>query len=235
MTLSPLNFDIFESHQSFIIVTLRPWVGTTMESVLTDSEKSFLTSQGLGPDDVMDVRGIPQWRWFRQIEEEGKTIALGSKCKAAGHRLRSRRGHCVQCDTSKLGYQAHYAEERYVYIAGSRAARLIKIGNCRDTAQRERQMRSERYGGVGDWDFVYSVRVKRAGAVEDAARARLSRYRVTGEYWKDNELQTGIELLRCSYSQAEAALIEASKGAALGKPWKARGRVGMYEFEAQDA
>jgi hypothetical protein len=46
---------------------------------------------------VTDVRGIPQWRWFEQIEEEGKTVALGSKCKAAGHRLRSRRGHCVQC------------------------------------------------------------------------------------------------------------------------------------------
>jgi T5orf172 domain len=205
-----------------------------MESVLTDTEKGFLTSQGLGADDVMDIRGIPQRLWFHQIEEEGKTVALGSRCKAAGHRLRSRRGHCVQCDTSKLGYQAPHAEERYVYIAGSRSARLIKIGNCRDTAQRERQVRSERYGGVGDWDFVYSVRVKRAGAVEDAARARLSRYRATGEYWKNNELQTGTELLRCSYSQAEAALIEASKGSALGTPWKAHSRVGMYEFEIDD-
>jgi hypothetical protein len=132
-----------------------------MENELTDSERCFLTSQGLGPDDVMDVRGIPQRLWFQWIEKEGKTVALGSRCNAAGHRLRSRRGHCLQCDTSKLGYQAHYAEERYVYIAGSRSARFIKIGNCRDTAQRERQMCSERYGGVGDWDFVYSVRVKR--------------------------------------------------------------------------
>jgi hypothetical protein len=144
-------------------------------------------------------------------------------------------GNCVQCDTSKLGYQAHYAEERYVYIAGSRSARLIKIGNCRDTAQRERQMRSERYGGVGDWDFVYSVRVKRAGAVEDAARALLSRYRVARNYRKDDELQTGVELLQCSYTQAEVALIEASKDMALGTPWKARGRVGMYEFKTDDA
>jgi hypothetical protein len=105
-----------------------------MERVLTDSERCFLASQGLGTDDVMDVRGIPQSLWFQQIEEEGKPVVLGSRCKAAGHRLRSRRGHCIQCDTSKLGYQAHYAEERYVYIAGSRSARLIKIGNCRNTA-----------------------------------------------------------------------------------------------------
>src|SRR5262249_331223 len=99
--------------------------------------------------------------------------------------------------------------------------------------QRERQMRSERYGGVGDWDFVYCVKVKRAGAVEDAARARLSRYRVTGEYWKDNELQTGIELLRCSYSQAEGALMEASNGATLETRWKACSGVGMYEFDVR--
>ena len=149
-----------------------------MESELTDSEKHFLASQGLGPEDVMDVRGYPQWLWFRQIEEEGKTVALGSGCKSAGHRLRSRRGHCVQCDTAKLGYQAHFAENRNVYIAGSRSTRLIKIGNCGNTGQRERQMRSERYGGVGDWEFLYSVLVKRGGAVEDAARARLCRYRV---------------------------------------------------------
>src|SRR5205809_898355 len=76
-----------------------------MEEILTDSEHSFLASQGLDSDDVMDVRGLPQWLWFRRIEKEGKIVALGSRCRAGGHRLRSRRGHCVQCDTSKLGFQ----------------------------------------------------------------------------------------------------------------------------------
>jgi len=81
-----------------------------MEKILTDFEKIFLTSQGLGPDDVMDVRGISHRYLFRRIEEEGKTIALESKCRAAGHRLRLRRGHCVQCDTSK-GRRCHALEQ----------------------------------------------------------------------------------------------------------------------------
>lgn len=202
-----------------------------MDELLSSSEKAFLANQGLGPEDVLDVRGMPQRHWFRLIEEEGKTVALGSKCKARGHRLRSRRGHCIQCDTSKLGYQASFAEERYVYIAGSRSARLLKIGNCRNVIQRERQMRAERYGGIGDWEIVYSVRVKRAGAVEDAARGRLSRHRISRSYWKDNDSQTAVELLRCSYSDAESALIDASNGSALGSPWRARNRIYMYEFD----
>jgi hypothetical protein len=36
------------------------------------------------------------------------------------------------------------------------------------------------------------------------------------------------------HGQAEAAVIEASKKVALGTPWKARSRVGMYEFEIDD-
>ena len=30
----------------------------------------------------MDERGISQWLWFEQIEEEGKTAALGSSGQA---------------------------------------------------------------------------------------------------------------------------------------------------------
>jgi hypothetical protein len=36
----------------------------------------------------MDERGIPQWLWFEQIEEEGKTVALGSSGRAQARRSR---------------------------------------------------------------------------------------------------------------------------------------------------
>ena len=191
-----------------------------MERILTPTELSFLSKQGLGPNDVMDVRGKPQWLWFRRIEEENKTVALGSRCRAAGHRLRSRRGHCVQCDTSKLAYQARHSADQYVYIAGSRSAGLIKIGTCRDCDQRENQLQSESYGGAGDWNIVYSVEVRNAGAVEDSARSSLSRYIVARGYWKNGSRQTAIELLQCSFSRAQNALIAAMKDSTLGEPWE---------------
>jgi hypothetical protein len=181
-----------------------------MKELLTPGELSFLASQGLGSEDVFDARRLPQHYWFRQIDEAGKIVALGSRCRNAGHRLRTRRGHCVQCDPKKLAYQARYRAEQYVYVAGSLSARLIKIGTCVDTQQRERQLRVERYGGTGDWEMIFTVWVKSAGAVEQSAHDRLSRYAVTGDYWKDGLLQTGTELLQCSFSEAKKALIEAA-------------------------
>lgn len=44
----------------------------------------------------------------------------------------------MQCDPKKLAFQARFRAEQYVYIAGSTSARLIKIGTCIDTNQRER-------------------------------------------------------------------------------------------------
>src|SRR4051812_25738707 len=101
-----------------------------MRDELTADELAFLTSQNLVPDDVFDARWMSQERWFRKIKEAGKTIALGSPCRKAGHRLRSRKGHCVQCDTSKLAFAGRHELEQYIYIAGSRRARLVKMGVC---------------------------------------------------------------------------------------------------------
>jgi hypothetical protein len=71
-----------------------------MENELTQGELAFLARQGLGPGDVYDARGLPQSYWRKDMKDEGKTIALGNPCKKGGHRLRSRGGHCSQCDTS---------------------------------------------------------------------------------------------------------------------------------------
>src|SRR5262249_52547805 len=116
-----------------------------------DDELRFLARHNLGPEDVMDVRGLPQWLWMRQIKEQGKTIALGARCGKAGHRLRSRKGHCVQCDVRKLAFQARHSAEQWVYIAGSMSQELIKFGTCSHRGQRERQLCAERYGGADDW------------------------------------------------------------------------------------
>jgi len=181
-----------------------------MKEILTAGELRFLADQGLGAEDVFDARYSPQWLWFRQIDEAGKTIALGSPCRISRHRLRTRRGHCVQCDPKKLAFQARYRSEQFVYIAGSISSKLIKIGTCVDIAQRERKLRAERYGGAPDWEMIFKVWVKNAGAVEKSAHDRLSRYAVARDYWKDGIQQTGIELLECTFSEAKQALVVAA-------------------------
>jgi len=142
-----------------------------MHDKLTADELTFLASQNLSADDVYDARRKSQARWFREIKEAGKTIALGSPCRKAGHRLRSRKGHCVQCDTKVLAFAGRHDLQQYIYIAGSRPARLIKVGVCGDLLQRLRQICAERHGDAADWEILYALHMARAGEIEDIRAA----------------------------------------------------------------
>lgn len=175
-----------------------------MKDILTESELRFLRSQGLGPDDVMDVRRMSQWHWFRRIKEEGKSIALGSKCRKAGHRLRSTKGHCVQCDTKVLAFAGRFNLKQYLYIAGSLKAQLIKIGVCKDLSQRLRQICAERHGDARDWEVIYAVKIERAGELEDRVLTRLGQYSIYSPTGRMGSFSS-----RSSFESAQ-----------LARPWK---------------
>lgn len=201
-----------------------------MDEILTDTEKRFLARYRLATADVFDARGMSGRLWKQRIRDENKTVALGAPCGNGGHRLRTRAGHCVQCDPKKLAFQARHTAEQYVYIAGSVSTKLIKIGTCKDVPQRERQIRAEKYGGANDWQVIFSIEVRNAGDIEHQARSKISQYVVVKPYWKDGFRQSGIELLRCSFSRAREALLSVAIDAKLGEPWKAR-FTSEYEFE----
>lgn len=183
-----------------------------MEDILTPAELAFLRSQNLTSDDVFDARWMTQARWFREIKEAGKTVALGSPCRKAAHRLRSRKGHCVQCDTKILAFAGRYDLKQCLYIAGSLSARLIKIGVCKDLLQRIRQICTERHGDARDWEIIYAVEIDRAGEIEERVLSRLGRYAIDSQYWKNGFLQQSIELRRCSVSQALEAMTAEIEG-----------------------
>jgi hypothetical protein len=97
-----------------------------MEDMLTQAERAFLSRYGLPAAAVYDPRGRSGSYWKRRIREENNNVALGAPCGNAGHRLRIRAGHCVQCDPKKLAFQARHSAEQYVYIAGSVSEGLIR-------------------------------------------------------------------------------------------------------------
>ncbi len=197
----------------------------------TDDERRWLAWHGFSTDDVYDGRGQSQATRRRAAKAAGKILVLGPPCRAKGHRLRTRSHHCVQCDPKKLAYQKRFSAEQYVYIAASRSAKLIKIGTCVHCGQREGQLRSEKYGDVGDWELIYSIEVRNAGEIEEHTRARLSKYRAPARpYWKDNIEQYATELLLCSFSRAKKALEEVAADVKVGEPWK-RAFTYMYEFD----
>ncbi len=198
--------------------------------ILTDDELRFLQWHDLSPEDVFDARYMPTWLWKQRVRQEGKSVVIGATCKRGGHRLRTRAGHCIQCDPKKLAFEARHSAEQYVYIAGSLSTRLLKIGTCKHIWQRESQLRAEGYGGASDWNVIFSIKVKRAGEIEHRARSRISQYVIAKPYWKDGLEQIGIELLQCSFSQAKDALISVAENSKLAEPWVAPS-TSAYEFE----
>ena len=134
--------------------------------MLTTDELAFLEFQNLSADDVYDGRNQSSARWKAGVQAAGLTLVLGTACRSAGHRLRSRAGHCAQCDTSKLSYQGRHYSTGYVYIAGSLSARLLKIGTTTEIEQRHRTLREQAYGSIHDWEMLFYARVESAGKIE---------------------------------------------------------------------
>lgn len=78
---------------------------------------------------------------------------------------------------------------RAIYIAGSKAAILLKVGTCVDSEQRRRNLRSQMYGVISDWEMLFTAKEDAGGKVEGDALARLSKHKVVRMYEKDGKKQ----------------------------------------------
>ncbi|MER8809234.1 GIY-YIG nuclease family protein [Mesorhizobium australicum] len=180
--------------------------------MLNRDEIAFLQSQNLTAGDVYDGRKQAASAWKAGVRAAGLTVVLGTPCHNGGHRLRTRSGHCAQCDTSKLSYQKRHHSPGYVYIAGSRSAMLLKVGTTIDIEQRTRNLRNQAYGGFCDWVMLFTAKVANGGKTEGEAIRRLKAFRVLRTYAKDGSQQEAAEMLRTSFTKAINAV-----AAAMGK------------------
>lgn len=189
--------------------------------MLTRSEMDFLKSQGLTASDVYDGRNQKSAQWKAGVRSEGLTLVLGVPCVRNGHRLRTRSGHCAQCDTSKIAYQNRHRTEGYIYIAGSLSARLLKVGVAVDIEQRLRNLRGQAYGGLRDWQIIYYVKVPDSGRIEADALRRLRSKRVVKSYDKDGTDQAAQELIGATFSVTLDAVSMACNAAKRTNEWRA--------------
>jgi T5orf172 domain len=155
-------------------------------SPFTPQELAFLARHNFSEGEVYDGRGQgKRWREY-QAKEAGKILMLTSvRCRSMGHRIRTRAGHCAQCNPANIGFTERETANGYVYIAGSVRGRFIKIGSTRDIEQRERQLRTERYGGASDWLVLVHDRVDNMQKVEREISDRIPGKRVFNGYIKD--------------------------------------------------
>jgi hypothetical protein len=146
---------------------------------LTNEQIHFLKKQKVSPSLLFDATGL-------SAEERKKTMTSlekqfyygGAVCKTGGHSLRTKSGHCIQCDTSKIAYQQRSSASGYVYLAHSKSTNLIKVGYTKSHPQdRGKFLRDEAYGGIKDWDIKKLVELEKdAGKVEFNIHNALEQY-----------------------------------------------------------
>src|SRR6202012_2938302 len=95
------------------------------------------------------------------------------------------------------------------YIAGSRSARLIKVGSSKDPNNRIyiANLNGHEYAGVSDWQLLYSTYVEQAGKVEFDIHDRLREYQTRIEFVRNGDEQIAKECFICRYSTAREAIV----------------------------
>ncbi len=175
---------------------------------LNEAQLQFMKAYKIDPSLLYDASGQSTSDWKDAMKKIGKKFAFGtSPCSAEGHTLRSRHGHCIQCDPSRISYALRFSKPGYVYILGSLSERLIKIGVTTELASRLANVVSMRYGNASDWQpLAITDKIGGAGKIEAAAHSLLESYRVTGQSRRAGETHVTYELYSCDYDYARNAL-----------------------------
>ncbi|MCO4292203.1 GIY-YIG nuclease family protein [Solitalea sp. MAHUQ-68] len=173
---------------------------------LSNEQKKFLESNQIPISMVFDGTEHNLNECKLEMKSLDKYFLLGTKCKN-GHFLRTRSGHCIQCDTSRIAYYKRHYMDAHVYIAISQISKLLKVGFAKNIVKREKSLNDTEYGGMKDWKIVHYVSVGNAGRLEVELHKKLANYSCNEySYYKSGKKQVCYELFQCERNIAEDAL-----------------------------
>ena len=200
---------------------------------LTKRQLEFISNQGIPLSSMFDASGLSKRIYTERMREQGKAFAFGvAPCAAEGHTLRTRAGHCIQCNTSNIAYMLRNIGPGYVYVAASLHGRLLKVGSCERVSGRQESLRSQRYGGHSDWEILAHAHFDQRGKVEGEIQKALQRWRVSGGYWKGDDWTECYELFVCKISRV-IDLLKRFDGAAEYKCYIKIKDMVVYDFEGR--
>lgn len=152
----------------------------------TQAEIAFLKDQRIPESMVFHEGGLPKKIYKPIMKEIGACPVTGaSPCHAAGHTIRTRAGHCAQCDTSKIAFQFRHSSPGFVYVASSVKLQLHKVGSAKDANKRLNSLNFCGYGGTDDWSLIYQAYSSHAGQAEFEVHSLLEQYRYGVRYLKE--------------------------------------------------
>jgi hypothetical protein len=171
---------------------------------LKRTQMDFLKSQNIPMSLVFDASGMSTGKYKEVMSDLGMLVAYGvTPCSESGHTIRTRAGHCAQCNTAAIAYTRRFTEPGVVYVAASKEIGLTKVG----MAERSIDVRTESlnrlgYGGASDWAMIYYAKCDEAGRKELEIQNILSPYAVEITYHRDGVPVDCRELFKCLPQQA---------------------------------
>lgn len=170
---------------------------------LTGEQIEFLEHHDIPLERVFNATGMRTKDYKEAMRQEDCWVAYGvTPCKEAGHTLRSRAAHCIQCDPARITHLKKHVQSGLVYVAWSERKGLVKVGVTDNTVKRVGLLNSEMYGGAYDWKLIRAWECDQAGKLETAAHRELAAHATTGYYLKNDMLTECNELFMCSYQHA---------------------------------
>lgn len=174
---------------------------------VSPDQMRFLQAQSIPLSRVFDASGMSRSSYQTAMRELDMIVAVGvSPCIEAGHTLRTRPGHCAQCNTHALAFLLRDEEAGEVYVAISARTGLVKIGTSKNSYSRMNNLNSYGYGGTADWKVHYHHACNKAGRVEFLAQKGLSGHRTSRSYVRTGETVDCQELFNCTAAIATAAV-----------------------------
>jgi hypothetical protein len=177
-----------------------------MEKKFTKEESQFLRDQYISEEDVFDASDMYREAARQIMKELDLDFMIGSPCRTFAHRLRTRAGHCIQCDTKKIAFQRRYGSPGIVYVAYSPSGELTKVGSTQDLSRRIWILNNLSYGGQSDWHIHYYLEHKQAGRIEQSTHQALRSCQVQKSYIKQGIDQLATEIFACSPETAVCAI-----------------------------
>ncbi|OSZ80394.1 hypothetical protein CAP36_03835 [Chitinophagaceae bacterium IBVUCB2] len=179
---------------------------------LSQEQLEFLKKHNVPLEKVFDAKGFSKSYYYIQMKQQGKVVAFNvTPCKRGNHTLRTRNGHCIQCDTKHLEFQKRNDYSGIIYIAGSKNGKVLKVGYSKGIEIRSESLNRTKYAGLNDWEFIFVIFSSTAGSLEPKIKFKLNEYSRAFNYEHDNKLQDAEEVYSCSINKAKAILIAVCK------------------------
>lgn len=177
---------------------------------LTKEQLKFLKKHNVDLEYVFDAEGMSKKDYHAIMKQLNKYVAFNvSACSNGGHTLKTRNGHCVQCNPAYLEFQRRHDYKGIAYIAESKKNGIIKVGFTKDIKIRSESLNRTLYAGYSDWQLKYCVESIRAGEIENLTKSFLKDYSSKKDYNHDGHIQQSYETFKCSLRTAKNALEKA--------------------------